>query len=455
LRLLMPQNNLSVLMVCLSFYLAAFAANAYEINFTPRFTVTDEYTDNVFLTENNKEDDFILSVSPGITTQLLGGTNSLEVSYDPTYVTYLENSRTSTWRHSANLIGSAELSADTRFEIQDSFFLTEDPLPNRDVQVSSGPQPIVPQNTTPRTGRHKYYTNATRGLLEYNFGEEDYLNLSYTYSFLHNDDNQLYEDNQAHFAMADLQYWFDARWGMGTQGGYTRGLYDHPNDFTGTPSDDFSEYYGSMKGIYRLDPNWDAYLQYAQTYRKWDNTSQANSDDYLVYNPSVGADYVVEETTRLELNAGYFYREIIDDRGGANKNDSGPTGLVRLLHNFTETTTLFVYGAGGYASSDFSSENLGFNKYFETGGSLIYEFTSSLTGDVFSYYRWSKYLDTDPQRTDEFVRFGGGLTYNPLSWLVIRLRYSYRDYSSDESPGYTENRISLGVELQPSRPYSF
>ncbi|MEJ2102118.1 MAG: outer membrane beta-barrel protein [Desulfobacterales bacterium] len=444
-----------IFMVCFSFYLATLSANAYEMTFRPRISASIEYTDNVFLTENNKQDDYILSLTPGMTAGLLGGTNSLEVSYDPTYVTYLDNSRSNTWRHSANLLGSAELSANTRFEIQDAFFLTEDPLPNRDVVVSSGPQPVVPPNTTVRTGRRKYYSNATKGLLEYNFGAEDYLNLSYTYGVLKNNDDQLYEDSKAHIALASLQYWFDARWGMGAEGGYTRGLYEQSDDFVGEPSNDFSEFYGSLKGIYRLDQNWDAYLQYAQTYRKWDHTSQPNGDDYFIYNPSIGADYLVEERTNLSANVGYFYRDIIEDKGQKNDNDSGPMGFLRLEHNFTETTTLFIFGTAGYGSSDFSSESLGFNKFFETGGSVSYEFNRSITGDVFGSYRWAKYLDTDPHRIDEFVSFGSGLTFNPLSWLAIRLQYSLRDYSSDESPGYTENRIFLGVELQPARPFSW
>ena len=39
-------------------------AVAYEVNLTPRFTVSEEYTDNLFLDKDNKEHDFITTLAP-------------------------------------------------------------------------------------------------------------------------------------------------------------------------------------------------------------------------------------------------------------------------------------------------------------------------------------------------------------------------------------------------------
>jgi hypothetical protein len=53
---------------------------AAQFLFTPRTSATEEYTDNLFLTKDDKEDDFITTVSAGFTAQLLGQTSGFELS---------------------------------------------------------------------------------------------------------------------------------------------------------------------------------------------------------------------------------------------------------------------------------------------------------------------------------------------------------------------------------------
>jgi uncharacterized protein (PEP-CTERM system associated) len=46
-----------------------------QFNFTPRATATSEYTDNVNLTKDDKQDDFIIVFGAGFTASLLGKTS--------------------------------------------------------------------------------------------------------------------------------------------------------------------------------------------------------------------------------------------------------------------------------------------------------------------------------------------------------------------------------------------
>ena len=46
-------------------------AAAFQATFLPRMSVSGEYTDNFFLTEDNEEDEFITVISLGFTTELL------------------------------------------------------------------------------------------------------------------------------------------------------------------------------------------------------------------------------------------------------------------------------------------------------------------------------------------------------------------------------------------------
>jgi uncharacterized protein (PEP-CTERM system associated) len=61
-----------------------------QFQFTPRTSAQGEYTDNVFLSADNKEDDYIVTVSAGFTAALLGKTDGIEVAYDPAYEFYDE-----------------------------------------------------------------------------------------------------------------------------------------------------------------------------------------------------------------------------------------------------------------------------------------------------------------------------------------------------------------------------
>ncbi len=76
-----------VLILLTAFFIPKIAFAAQFI-FTPRASVEEEYTDNVFLTHNHTEDDFITTLSAGFTAELLGRTSGLELSFPPGYPFY-------------------------------------------------------------------------------------------------------------------------------------------------------------------------------------------------------------------------------------------------------------------------------------------------------------------------------------------------------------------------------
>ena len=64
----------------------------FQVTFSPRFSITEEYTDNLFLSEDDEEDEFITVVSAGFTGAITGRNTGLEISYDPAYSIYEEYS---------------------------------------------------------------------------------------------------------------------------------------------------------------------------------------------------------------------------------------------------------------------------------------------------------------------------------------------------------------------------
>ena len=86
------------LLILLSIFLTSTIGFAAQYNFTPRVSARETYTDNVFLTENNKEDDYITDASAGGTFSILGKTSGMDLSFDPGYVWYSQGTKDDTWR---------------------------------------------------------------------------------------------------------------------------------------------------------------------------------------------------------------------------------------------------------------------------------------------------------------------------------------------------------------------
>ena len=86
------------LFILLSVFLLSTIAYAAQVNFTPRVTARETYTDNVFLTEDDTEDDWITSVTAGGTLSILGKTSGMNLSFDPGYNWYENNTSEDYWR---------------------------------------------------------------------------------------------------------------------------------------------------------------------------------------------------------------------------------------------------------------------------------------------------------------------------------------------------------------------
>ena len=83
------------------------------------------------------------------------------------------------------------------------------------------------------------------------------------------------------------------------------------NDFEDEPTDDFHNYAGSARFIFRTQTRFSIFAQHNQVYRDYDG-DVGDSNDYMVYAPSAGFTYVVDKGLNLRLGAGYFYLDVDD-----------------------------------------------------------------------------------------------------------------------------------------------
>ena len=114
------------LVILLSIFLISTSAFAAQYTFTPRVSVTETYTDNVFLTDKNTEDDFLNRVSAGGTFSILGKTSGMNLSFDPGYVSFANSTSDDYWRVPATLDIWSNFSRRTRLEVFDRFLRDTD-----------------------------------------------------------------------------------------------------------------------------------------------------------------------------------------------------------------------------------------------------------------------------------------------------------------------------------------
>lgn len=410
-----------------------------QFTFEPRLSVSEEYSDNIFLTDDNPESDFVTTITPGFTAQVLTRRSGAELAYDPGYAIYADFNENDTWRHAVDFRAWTELSRDTRLEITDRFLRTEDPLSEEEIETMREQEVVLGEAPTVRVGRQPYITNTAAINLNHRIGRYSAFDMGYAYRLLNNDDPQVL-DNQSHNAFAALAYWPTVRIGLVPRVEYLRGIYE---DEFGS----FNNYLGSLALVYRFTRHLEGFVQYAQTYRDYD-TEVPEVENFHVYDPSMGVRYQVSESILVSGEAGYFLQdnEHSSSEGGYHFDAEGTWE--------TERTLLGLEAGHGYDRAELGSENLGLTRYTRVRFRGEYALTRYVTVDAFAGYRKSEYLDRPEGGEDDFYRGGVGLDYQIFEWMFVRLQYDYnRVNSTIERNDYTENRGLLRVTLTPTQPW--
>lgn len=416
-------RNLGCILFFVSMVIPGIATGAMDV--TPGFSVSEEYTDNVDLTKEDMEEEFITLYSPFVILGLQRRKLDLSLSYRPTYADYKQFNENDGWRHRADLSLTASLSRRSELTINDSFLLTDDPVSEAD--------------TTVRRDRQTYYTNTSSIGITFQLGAMDSVNAEYSYSFLRNEDEAV-EDNQSHNGTIGLEYWLSPNSiGMELYGNYIRGIIEDDDDF-----DTWTAYFQLNK---QLNRHFTAFGRYTHTFQKFDG----NTSEYQIYDPAAGIDYRSDDEMTFSIAIGYYYRDF-------NDSDNDDRGSVSVVSDIDKTwerrrSSVTLTGSSGYTESLLTSERLGFTVFYMGHGSFTYRLTRDLNGNLFASHTRNDFLDTDEDRIDNLSNIGIGMDYQILTWLSTNLTYTYRIFNSTvNDDDYIENRLFLNFTIAPSHP---
>ena len=431
------KNRVYLLIAIIPFFLLQTGTvSAWQFNITPQFRAEEEFNDNLFLSNNNEEEEYITRVSLGFTSQAKTKNSTIEASYFPWYNYYGRNTDLSDWSHRADLSIESKPTQHTWFKLLEEFAYLEDPYYTGDV-IRSEFKGIPKTDYTIRKDRENYMTNKAQATFSYETQAKHVIEANYVYQILKNDDETI-EDSQRNSPSLEFIYNQSAYNRINLSAIYTRGDFE--------VSEDFDQWEGDLEFTRKMTPHLNANMKYRHYFIDF----EVDKTGYQVYDPSVGFSYQIGKQTDLSLDAGFFYRD-----AGAVGDESGPTGNIEFEQRF-EKGSIALTGYTGPMESYFGAENLGFAVAYNAGIRFVYQLSKNYYGNASAGYNRSEYKDED--RIDEITMANLGLTYTPSTWkwLMFNVSYNFRNVdSTDPDKNYTNNRMLLTVTLTPQRPYKW
>jgi len=414
--------NLTILLLIL--FLTPPLFSEVRTQFVPALSITEEYTDNYYLTKNNKDDEFSTIYAAEFSFGIIDQHASLFLNYNPHYTDYYDHDEDDNLSHAASLEGQYQAAEHTSLTLSQSF--------ERDTERTVSSNDLE---------EHDTFTT-TAGVI-HEFGQRDSIGMDYSYSFDNYDDADA-DEHKTHNPSAFLSYWFTPQYGLDLGAEYEKTDYDL------SAEDDTETWSGDIKLLKAMNRHLNVYVAYAHT------ETQQNSGDHTIYNPSFGFDWQPTEDSGINIGVGVLFQEW----DNAN-NDSSEDFFLNLdmykNYNFSRRGVFSITGSSGYEPSDDAAASLGFHIYHQAGCLLTYELTRRLTAELDATYAIDQYDDPDIDRQDNTFEFGAGLVWSPLQWLSFNLSYGFTDFNTDDNSreDYQENVGSLTITMTPSQPVRF
>ncbi len=421
-RAAIPRRTYPLLLFAL---LAAFLPEGigaqYRLEWHVDGTVQGQYDDNINLSDEDPEGDFITTLSPGGQFLLETRTGRALLDYHLNAVFYASNPVLDYLGHQANLDAHQMLTKDLTFRLKDRFVRSDEP---REVSFQEAPPEGGPQATEfligTRLQRSPYIRNNLNPYLEWRYGKDDILRVGYR--------NEIYirevestRDVRDTFSVG-LDHWFGPKYGLGLKLDYLKAQFNSSSDFHGQD--------GLATFTRRLDPHTSVFLQTGISNRDFAD----QSTDYRVYKPSVGVEHAFSPVISGRLRAGYFF--LVPEHGQDDGGLEGEASItVRWLHLLGT-----AYIRAGSTESYLDAENLGFAKYWATGGVVRYQATKmvslGLDASLASYD-----FPSGQQRTTWHAKTDVSAAL--LRWLTGSIEFFHQEQQGEGTPGYTNNRVTF------------
>ena len=383
----------------------------------PYISVSSEYDDNINMTSNNKTNDFITTILPGIKFSNMDAKSGIDLDVSAGSVFYDKNPNLNYISGSGILNAKYMTSEHVNFYLQESYLRSDNPREPEYFTSAADNQYVLSMNTQ----RSVYSRNVFAPTVEYQFGKESSIGVNYRNN-IYQTEASISENSIENYINPFITYWFDNRNGVHLDYAYTNG------DFKASP--DLNGQKVTARYMNRLNQIATAFVEGAYT-----NQSFAlSSMDYNIYEPSLGLSYVFTPSLKASAQIGYYWMEYLHQDSKYN----GLTFKVDLT-NTDALTTYVLHIEGGYIEDYFTSQNLGFQKYYRATGSIKHNLDKRFSVGCDGSIERVEYVGQE--RIDTIWGIGASASYQLLKWLTLSLEISHNaDESNSSGDGYIDNK---------------
>jgi hypothetical protein len=387
----------------------------------PNISVSTEYNDNINLTsktdDHNKKDDFITTIQPGIIFSNMDARSGIDLAASVGFVFYDKNPDLNYLSANGSLNAKYMTSSRINFYLQDAYIRSDNPREQEYFTQTADNRYVL---STSRQ-RSVYWRNVFAPTVEYQFGPENRVGVKYRHNIYQTED-PLSGNSMENFINPFITYWFNKRNGLYLDYAYTNG------DFAVEP--DLNGHKVTGRYMNRLNQRATVFLEGAYTNRSFSESFM----DYYIYEPAIGLTYAFSSSLTASAQVGYYWMQQMNSYG----KYQGITFKADLAN--TNIKTIYVLSIqGGYTEDYFTSQNLGFQKYYRATGSIKHNLEKRFSVGCLGSVEQIEFIDMD--RTDTTWGVGASASYQPLKWLTLSLEVSHiANQSNVPAYEYNENR---------------
>lgn len=404
------------------------------------FTAEETYDNNVNLAKNNKKDDFITTLSPGLRFSTLPRSETtrefrqpsatkeekygIDLNFTPGFVFYAKQKNDNYLSLAGNLGAWYSWDPKLTFRVRDYLTRSEEQL-EKDYRPGALPGQIILGS---QRARSVYFRNVFGPSLDYRFSKDGTISINYMNNIYRNQNDDLSADSDENYINPQLTYWFDVRNGVFMEYGLDLGDFKRSPDYTAH----------LMRGRYtrRFDPRTSVFGEYSFRTRKFDPQT-VDRVNYDTHNPSIGVDHAFSRTFSLSAQLGYFWER----RNGGSGQDGASYSLV--LTEQAQRTTYTLGFQGGYTEDYNSAQNLGFGTHHQVIGTVTHQLTREATVTFSGRYQRPEYNDG---RRDNLWGTGGDISYGILRWLSLGFGLNYvANNSNRDENDYNDFRATFRI----------
>jgi hypothetical protein len=399
-------------------------------SFTPRIFAEQQYDDNLFLTETEKQDDFASVIGPGISFGYESPTALVDLDYQYRRFFYYDFTDLDYDDHLSTLEASKDFTQRFSAGVRNRFTRSEDPI-----ELPGGQEF---ERASIREGERNTYTrNIVEPEVTFRFDKESSLVLGYRNRILRNNaDDEADQDENAGSAL--LTYRLNIH-------NELQLYYEHLDldyDQTDPPQlpRDFKAHVIRSRYTYYFSPRTSGFAEYRYVNKELDKESPVFFD-YEVHNPRVGFSGDLYENLNLTLSGGYALRKA-DDTG----DEEIFTSRLDLSGEY-KSLNATVYGERGFYDDYTTAESDGFYKFYRIGLDARYQILERLWLEAFLFFAKDDFADRD--RTDKFYNARAILNYRILKWAYLSLNYQYNERDTNiPFEDYERNRVFLRITFE-------